>query len=234
MIHQCFFREDQAQQLFPAPPYRGFGLEPDVNPDLTRVCPELEHPAVRLALVEYAAMLYHWRNPDSDHDPWIGFTSYRQLTKSTFQFRDSAQVADLLQQAQLLSWGVWDLRRQRLHWLTGAAAQAEISSPLLHRFTVDVLARFDVKVPAAYFIGAAVPLANYWAMRRDDFDAYMQWSWPIIQWALALDHPFKHQSPVLASIDQRKAVGYFAERLFAIWAMREGLQMAVLGEVKIA
>ena len=103
-------------------------------------------------------------------------------------------------------------QHQSGHLVTGAAAQAEIASPMLHRFTVDVLARFDVKVPAAYFIGAAVPLANYWAMRRDDFDAYMQWSWPIIQWALALDHPFKHQSPVLASIDQRKAVGYFAFR----------------------
>ena len=105
---------------------------------------------------------------------------------------------------------------------------------MLHRFTVDVLARFDVKVPAAYFIGAAVPLANYWAMRRDDLMLTCNGHGRIIQWALVLDHPFKHQSPVLAGIDQRKAVGYFAERLFAIWAMREGLQMAVLGEVNIA
>ncbi len=234
MIHQCYFREDQLNQLFSQSPYRPFGLEPELNPRLLEVCPELADAATRLALVEYAAMLYHWRDREIDTDNWIGFTSYRQLDKSPFVFQDKAQVEAELAQADVVSWGVWDVSRMRLAWLKGAAAQAETASPLLHRFTVDVLKHFGISVPSAYFVGDRVPFANYWALSRQTFERYMTWSWPIIAHALALEHPYKQTTPIMKGIDQRKAVGYFAERLFAIWAMREGLSIQVMGELAVA
>src|SRR5579884_2078674 len=81
MIHQCYFDESQRARLFRSPLYRGFGVDSSVNPGLAKNCPELADPADQALLCEYAAMLHLWRNPDLDPDPWIGFTSYRQLDK---------------------------------------------------------------------------------------------------------------------------------------------------------
>ncbi len=233
MIHQCYFRADQRDHLFSHAPYQPFGLELQVNETLIERCPELKDAAARLALVEYAAMLYHWRDCAADQDDWIGFTSYRQLAKSQFVFRDKSDVVAGLTHSDVLSWGIWDASRMQLAWLRGAAAQAEIASPMLHQFTLDVLAYFGVKLPAAYLAGHCIPLANYWALRRDQFARYMNWSWPIVCHALTLEHPYKRATPILPTIDQRKAVGYFAERLFAIWAIREGLSIAPMGDVTV-
>ena len=234
MIHQCFFREDQRAALFPQTPYRGFGLEPDVNSALTEYCPELADRATRLALVEYAAMLCHWREPGADKDAWIGFTSYRQLAKSTFVFQTRAAVEAALSEADVVSWGVWNVSRLQIGWLKGAPAQAEISSPGLHKFTTDVLAHFNVKIPGPYFSGEQVVFANYWVMARSAFERFMEWSWPIITHALNLDHAYKHAKPILVTIDQRKAVGYFAERLYAIWVMKHRLTVKPMGSVPVA
>lgn len=220
--------------MFAQEPYRGFGLEPNVNATLTKRCPELADPATRLALVEYAAMLFHWRNPDADADGWIGFTSYRQLAKSLFVFETRGAVEAALTDADVVSWGVWNVSRLQIAWLRGAPAQAEIASPGLHKFTCEVLAHFNVKIPDAYFTGEQVVFANYWVMARSAFERYMVWSWPIIDHALNLDHPYKHTKPISAAIDQRKAVGYFAERLYAIWVMREGLTVTPMGSVTLA
>lgn len=234
MIHQCFFREDQRAALFPQAPYRGFGLEPDVNAALTERCPELADYTTRLALVEYAAMLCHWRSPDVDTDAWIGFTSYRQLAKSPFVFETRAAVEAALNEADVVSWGVWNVSRAQIGWLRGAPAQAEISSPGLHKFTTDVLGHFKVKIPNAYYIGEQVVFANYWVMSRSAFERFMLWSWPIINHALKLDHEYKHSRPISAAIDQRKAVGYFSERLYAIWVMQQRLTVKPMGPVSNA
>jgi len=70
MIHQCYFAEAQRVRLFQTPVYCGFGLEPEVNPDLARNCPELQEARNRPLLCEYAALLHLWRNPELDPDPW--------------------------------------------------------------------------------------------------------------------------------------------------------------------
>ena len=231
LIHQCFFREDQRTALFAQEPYRGFGLEPSVNAQLTQRCPELGDHVARLALVENAAMLFHWRNPDADADDWIGFTSYRQLAKSPFVFETRIAVETALSGADVVSWGVWNVSRVQIEWLRGGAAQAEISSPGLHKFTRDVLENFSIKIPSAYYAGEQVVFANYWVMTRSAFERYMAWSWPIIEHALQRDHDYKHAKPISATIDARKAVGYFAERLYAIWVMRERLTVKAMGPV---
>ena len=233
MIHQCFYRADQRDALFSAPPYCGFGLEPEINDTLLSICPELADKRTRVALVEYAAMLFHWRRKDADPDAWIGFTSYRQLSKTAFIFDSKRAVELALADADVASWGVWDVSRVRSAWLTGAAAQANLASPSLHKFTVDVLSHFGLGIPQAYFAGKQIIFANYWVMSRQNFDRYMSWSWPIVQHAHTLDHPYKCAVPVHARIDQRKAVGYLAERLFAMWVLREGLRVAALGDVTV-
>ena len=234
MIYQCYFRADQERRLFRHEPYEAFGLEPEVNPQILEHCPELADSATRLALCEYAAFLSLWRRPASDADDWIGFTSYRQLDKSHVVFDSKAQVAAHLRRYDLVAWHVWSVGRLRFAGLTGPAAQAEAAHPRLHQFTHDVLATFGEQIPAKYSTIDKVPYANYWAMSQDRFRAFMEWSWPLVQYALAIDHPYKHTPPRLAAEDKRKAVGYFVERLFIIWMIRSSLRTRWLGEVQIA
>ena len=56
MIHQCYFAEAQRPRLFQKPVYRGFGLEPEVNLELARNCPELQESRNRPLLCEYVSL----------------------------------------------------------------------------------------------------------------------------------------------------------------------------------
>lgn len=235
MIHQCYFLAEQRPRLFGHLPYSPFGLEPEIYPSLLNNCPELAAPEARLALVEYGAMLHHWRNPTLDGDAWIGFTSYRQLDKSPVVFGSKDEVEERLDAVDLVAWYVWDVSRVRLGWLRGAAAQAELSSPRLHVFTNDVLRAFNITIPAAYFDGTDIVFANYWAMSREKFTDFMTWSWPIIQHAMHIDHPYKTHAHALNALDHKgKCVGYFMERLFVVWTKLRRLKTAVVGPVVAA
>jgi hypothetical protein len=53
----------------------------------------------------------------------------------------------------------------------------------------------------------------------------MDWSWPIVRYALELNHPYKtYDRSWNPHDDKRKAVGYFMERLFIIWTMLHSMQ----------
>jgi hypothetical protein len=245
MIFQCYFKREQEQRLFTSGPYVGFGLEPEVNPGIVTNCPELADPSTRTALVEYGAMLNVWRNQTFLGSDWVGFTSYRQLDKSPIVFNSDAHVRELLDGWDFIAWRVmWVAHlklRARRHLpllglvptikLRGAAAQAEKFHPLLHSFTVDVLRRFRFKIPNDYYRAREVAFGNYWALRVTHFNEFMEWSWPIVQYALELEHPFKHYaSSWNPDDDKRKAVGYFMERLFILWAMQRSLRGRRLNE----
>lgn len=247
MIFQCYFKNEQQARLFSSGPYRGFGLEPAVNANLLNGCAELADERTRVALVEYGAMLHVWRNRTFCGDDWVGFTSYRQLDKSDFVFESKEQVEELLSGYDMLAWHVWSVRnirvRARRHiWLIGpvrtrrlqgTAAQAEYSHPLLHSFTVDVLKHFGIVIPKLYQYAPEVPFANYWVLRVPEFVAYMGWSWPIIKYALHLDHAYKKYSKSWNALDDKsKAVGYFMERLFIIWTMANALRGRWLGGIR--
>jgi hypothetical protein len=233
MIHQCYFQAIQSERLFRHAPYAAFGLEPAVNPTLLERCPELADASVRLELVEYAAMLHHWRNPDKDTDSWIGFTSYRQLDKIPVIFTSANEITTQLEKTDLVSWYVADLTRARFGWLRGAAAQAESASPRLHSFTIDVLKAFDLVPPKAYYDGTDIIFANYWAMSRVRFNQFMEWSWPKIEFALAMQHPYKQHVHDLNARDHKgKCVGYLMERLFIVWTKIERLSVSRVGELQ--
>jgi hypothetical protein len=86
-------------------------------------------------------------------------------------------------------------------------------------------------LPAAYETAPIAPYANYWILRKYRFAQFMEWSWPIVQAALIAEHPYKEAPDRGRWDDRRKRVGYFAERLFIIWSMREALKIAWLGPV---
>jgi hypothetical protein len=230
VIYQCYFRRDQQPKLFSAGPYRGFGLEPDVNENLLRICPELADASTRLALCEYAAFLYFSRRLDEDSDEWIGFTSYRQLDKSHVVFESKLQVEALLEGVDMLAWhgcAVGSIRSRRL---SGTAAQSELGHGM-HKFTLDMLRPFGIRLPKAYQTAPIAPYASYWILRKSHFAEFMRFSWPIVQAALAAKHPYKEVQSRGYWDDQRKRVGYFAERLFIIWSLRQALNVKWLGDI---
>jgi hypothetical protein len=230
VIYQCYYAPEQASRLFRHEAYRGFGLEPVTNSNIVERCPELGCPTTRRALTEYAAFLHIWRHLPFDDDAWIGFTSYRQLDKTDFVFASAAEIERLLVGYDFLAWHWWQVDHVRHGTLTGAAAQGEHSHPLLHGFTLDVLRHFGIDLPEAYFREPEVPFANYWVMSKRHFAAYMDWSWPVMRYALDLEHPYKsYPHSWNPQDDKRKAVGYFMERLFVIWTLREGRRGRRLG-----
>jgi hypothetical protein len=232
VIYQCYFRAEHAPRLFSGEPYVGFGLEPDLNPHLLENCPELADPATRLALSEYAAFLNLWRRLSIDDDDWIGFTSYRQLDKSDLVFESKRQVERLLKRYDVLAWHVWLVGHLAFKGLTGPAAQAEHAHPDIHWFIRDLFAHVETPIPDGYFTADAVPYANYWVMSKARFRSFMEWSWPLVQHALALNHPYKR--PGRPHADSGRAVGYVAERLFVIWVVSSSLRCRRLGTIQRA
>ena len=109
MIYQCYAKEEDKKHLFKGGPYKGFGLEPEVNKRLFEKCPELEDPEIRMGLTEYACFLWHWRNKENP-DKWFGTTSFRQVEKGFHtKFESKDEVMHYLRQHQILGWGEYEL-----------------------------------------------------------------------------------------------------------------------------
>ena len=208
MIYQCYFHPSQQTRLFPNPPYRPFGLEPAVNPFLTRNCPEMDEPAHRLNLLEFAAMLHLWRNPPHDGDDWIGFTSWRQCEKCPTVFLPG-EIESALQRAGVVCW-------LRLTFPVTVAAHAEACHPGLMGFLTRMFQELHLGDPEIYARTQTGIFASYWAVRRADFEAYMRWFYPAM--AYCLRHV--QDDPYLRS--HRKAASYALERLFMVWCAQTG------------
>lgn len=225
MIYQCFFRPEQTARLFASPAYRGFGLEPEVNPDIFRNCPELESESNRLNLVEHAAMLHLWRNPRAESHDWIGFTSYRQTDKTPFYFEDIEEIRSGLDRADVLSWGFASVSHSKIHDLTGAAAQLEFRIPGAFTYLKSKLDDFGIDVPPRFLTDPAVLFANYWVMSGDHFRDFMRFMEPILlscleDWGKC---DFLNSHP--------KAIGHVLERLIIIWYMRRNARVLELSEL---
>lgn len=237
MIYQCYHTPENRRLLFTGSVYCGMGLEPSVNPCITDNCPELEDFSVRLALTEYAAFLYLWRNPPEDGDNWIGFTSYRQTAKTPFMFRSKWQVRRALWRHGIAGWGFHKVGQLQAGRWRGAAAQAEKSHPGIMEFLEILADEFGFEIPPRFFTDRYVSYANYWVMRKELFNRYMEWSWPKIKWCLEHrddyaylmnPNPAPFESDLNSSC-QGKNVGYVMERLFIIWYMNSNLKMRKLG-----
>jgi hypothetical protein len=226
MIHQCYFAPSQQPALFDPSSgvYRPFGLEPEVNPQITRNCPELQDPKSRVALVEYGAMLHLWRNPQEDPDPWIGFTSYRHRDKSPVIFTARQQVEQALASADILGWCGHRFQDAQTGRPVALAEQAERSHPGIVSFLYRLMLMRNERMPDSFLVSNAGLFANFWATSRANFNAFMEWSFPLVRWCLA-----NPQQPYLQS--HPKAIGYLIERLFILWYLMKGLRVTHAGPI---
>ena len=223
MIYQCYYKKDQEGSLFKEEPYTGFGLEPEVNENLFENCPELEDPFVRLQLTEYACFLWHWRNQNDQN--WFGTTSHRQLEKFPLKFFTNQQVTDLVKDHGVVGWGQYDLYDAKGGPIT-LAKSTEVCHPGLNDYMDAVLKGFGHETPDEWKTACSGFFANYWVMRKDLFNDFMEFSWPMVEWSLrnikkSSYYRMQHQ---YGTVSNAKATGYFMERLFLIWYMKNGIK----------
>lgn len=219
MIYQCFYRKDHP--LFSEEPYVGFGLEPDVNERLFENCPELENPTNRLQLVEYGSHLWLWRNKVKD--PWIGSNSYRQLDKFNHKFQSIEEIEALLEKHDILAWGEYNIKN-KVGMPMSLKSQAEVCHPGLNEFTEMVFLKFKVPFPPEWSTKSSGFFANYWVMKNPLFQDFMQFSWPMVEWAMLNiknTEYYKTQNSY-GTVTPEKCVGYFLERLFIFWYLVRG------------
>jgi FkbM family methyltransferase len=221
MIHQCYFEEAQRGGLFPSQLYRGFGLYTAVNPDIARNCPELEDPRNQPLLSEYGALLHLWRNPSLDPDPWLGFTSYRQLDKFPTVLQDRQAVAEGLARYDILGWGFYTFLDVQSKRPVTLAEQGERCHPGITSALWRLLHLNNETMPDHYLRGHSGLYCNYWLMSRENFGAYMSWSYPKVRWTL--DHPdaFCASHP--------RSLSFLVERLFILWYLLKGKSLCNIG-----
>lgn len=223
MIYQCYFRKDQESKIFKLNPYIGFGLEPEVNPNLFSNCPELESPFNRLQLTEYASFLWLWRN--NKVTDWVGSTSYRQLDKFNHKFTSVSQIENYLKKHDILAWGQYNLCNGRGKSIS-LKIQADVCHPGLNEFIDLVLSKFNLKIPLGWNSQTSGFFANYWVMKKLLFEDFMNFSWPMVEWSInnIKDTNYYKTQTVYGTVGPEKCVGYFMERLFIIWYLSKGYQ----------
>lgn len=223
MIHQCYFEDAQRSRLFDSPLYRGFGLYSAVNPAIARNCPELEDPANQRRLSEYAAMLHHWRNPELDSDPWIGFTSYRQLDKVPTILHDRKALEEALCQHDVLGWGFYSFFHVPSGRSMTLAEQGEYCHSGMTACLQALLGERGEALPASYRESNTGLFCNYWVMSRQSFNQLMLWSYPLVR--RCLDQPQRISS------SEPRFLAYLAERLFICWYGLTNKRLANVGQV---
>jgi hypothetical protein len=230
MIYQCYFKKGQEEKIFKTPVYSGFGLEPEVNSNLFLNCSELKEEKIRLQLTEYACFLWHWRNPTINPDSWFGTTSYRQLDKTPFIFKDKNLIETQTEKNIILGWGFYDLVDRKGNSIS-LAKQAEVCHPGINDFIQEAFNQKNLTIPKEYYTQTIGLFANYWVMSNKMFDDYMNFSWPLVSWALenreVFDY-FKNDMPG-KTVTKEKAVGYFMERLFLLWYLKNKHTLQIVG-----
>ena len=232
MIYQCYAKEEDKKHLFKGGPYKGFGLEPEVNKRLFEKCPELEDPEIRMGLTEYACFLWHWRNKENP-DKWFGTTSFRQVEKGFHtKFESKDEVMHYLRQHQILGWGEYELlgavdtdKGRVGGFPISVGVQAEACHPGINDFIYDVFKEFGHTIPEGWSTQDHGFFANYWAMSKQLFNEFMEFSWPMVQWSLENVHEskFYKEQPEFSTVTNAKATGYFMERLFILWYLIKGI-----------
>jgi hypothetical protein len=230
MIYQCYFKKDQEPMLFTTSAYTPFGLEPEVNKSITQNCPELEDPKVRLTLTEYSCFLWFYRNQEKLGN-FFGTTSYRQLDKSKIIFN----TLPTPEKNCVISWGVSEFFDFAGYPLP-MALQAEAAHPGINSYLRSSMQELGHEIPKAWYLNNVCILGNYWILTKNNFINFMDFSWPLVEKAL-LD--FKNKShhyftnKMNFGCDSSKAVGYYMERLFILWCIKNNLEIISSNEIKM-
>jgi hypothetical protein len=232
LIYQCYFRSDQRSRLFRTECYEGFGLEPDVNDRLTLNCPELASSETRLALTEYACLLWFWRNRDEIGDDWFGTTSYRQLEKVPFIASGQDELYSLCDKDAVNTWGYVILRDSKNYPLP-ISLQTEMHHPGMTSYLTHIFQKFNRRFPDAWFNLTEVVFANYWLLSNPLFFDFMEYSWPLVSDALNCQDHFYFRQDMRFGAEKKKAVGYFIERLFILWCIDRRLPLNAVDEKRV-
>ena len=224
MIYQCYPTKEIQKCMFFEEPYEGFGLEPEANKDLFNNCPELEDAYVRLQLTEYACFLWHWRNEGSNPDGWFGTTSHRQLEKAPTIFSSKQEIEDMLEKDKIVGWGHYNMVNNKENPIT-LKIQTDVCHPGLNDYTKEVFNLFGHVIPEEWDVKCNGFFANYWVMSNELFKEFMDFSWPTVEWSLknVKDSNYYKNHPTYGTVSNKKATGYFMERLFIFWYLIKGI-----------
>ena len=230
MIYTCFFNQAQLKNVHRSPVYKQFGLEPEVNAEITRNCDELKDPIIRLQLTEYGCLLWHWRNKEMDNDFWFGITSHRQADKTNVFFDNDTQLVSICDQRNIATWGLCKMKDRQGKDIS-LAKQAEACHPGITQFIADIYAHFGDFIPEDWNHICQGIFANYWAMHKDDFYNFMAYSWPRVEYAISLlpSHSYTNTKISRGRVTSQKALGYFVERLFILWYLKTGKEIVNIG-----
>jgi len=161
--------------------------------------------------MEYSGMIYLWKNK-LDDDNWIGFTSYRQKTKSPFVLDNSnyTETINLLKKYDILCFLnlIFDIS---LYEHTNKK-HARMNSWMEYLFKKY----FDEELPKAYKQINCGCYANYWIINKENFHEFMQWSYPKVLKIVELSNSINY----FAINNHYSHSGYLIERLFIIWYMK--------------
>jgi hypothetical protein len=205
MIYQFYYGNNRVQKTPFSPLYVEFDLA------------AINDPTCLLPIgTEYVGFIHCWKNK-LDNDSWIGFTSHRQIEKSgifvhygqqpaNYIFRSRDFIENKLKNVDILTWG-WQHFKSLEY-------QAEESDPGITEATLKVYDVFDRCYPLEFSKKTSGIFANYWIMSKDNFNKFMEWSYPLAQWMV--EH---HREDPFYSLERehRSGVGAILERMFMQW-----------------
>ena len=113
------------------------------------------------------------------------------------------------------------------------AKQAEVCHPGINSFIETAMVAFGHTIPKEYYEQPLALFANYWVMNKKLFNEYMEFSWPMVQWALANRDSFDYFKKEMPghTVTKDKAVGYFMERLFIVWYLKNNYETIAAGPI---
>lgn len=219
MIYQIYYHPNQRKYCFNQPPYKIISTKPEAEwsarSDDIRNVPMLREEWVRQQLCEYSVMIYHWQSRYVESE-WVGFTSWRQLTKG-YPYIIEPEGMRALSNGRILTWGIRNLDMT-------LDVQAEYNHPGIIAVMQTLLGDIHrQEIPREFFHMKTGVFCSYWAAPRRLFEQYMRWSYPIIVEAIARwgnDPPFnRHEGDAQVS-GRNRSLAFLQERLFNVWLIR--------------
>jgi hypothetical protein len=204
MIYQFFYKNDFDTKCF---------NHNYVKYDLSILTDSTYLPSIQS---EYCGMIYAWYDTNNIND-WIGFTSCRQINKGFYKTVDlnNAEISDVLQNYDIITWG-WlcnnDKRFASSKAITSLFDQAEFFHRGIMTLMNVALIHFNEKLLLDLFMNNSCGIfCNYWLMSKNNFNEFMSWSFPIVQWMV--------NNPKLYDTNggHYNIVGFIIERMFIYW-----------------
>ena len=141
----------------------------------------------------------------------MGFTSYRQLDKSPFILNESNinSTISLLNKYDILCF-------LYLQFNKTISEQAEIHHRNINKHIKILFDNiFKENIDSSFYSDNCGCFANYWIMSKDNFNHFMEWSYPKVLTILDLSKT----EPYFALGKHLSNSGFIIERLFIIWYM---------------